>query len=241
MRIAVISDIHGNMEAFRRVLDDMGRSDVNGIFCLGDLVGYGPEPEAVVKQVQALEIPTVTGNHELGVANPKVLKFFNPLARRSLQLTVQMLSADSIRFIRGLETAGIFNNCRLVHGFPPDSVSTYLFQVKDDKIISTLDAMPEPICFVGHTHVIEMVSFDGRVVKHQTLARGISPLKAEQRCIINVGSVGQPRDNNNNAKYIIWDKRNHTIEVRYVPYDIEAVVAKIIAAGLPKSHAYRLR
>jgi predicted phosphodiesterase len=241
MRIAVISDIHGNMEAFRQVLDDIGRSNVGGIFCLGDLVGYGPEPEAVVQQVQALEIPTVMGNHELAVANPKVLKIFNPLARRSLQLTVQMLSEDSIRYIRGLETAGVFNNCRLVHGFPPVSISTYLFQVKDDKIIATFDIMPEPICFVGHTHVVEMISFDGCVVMHKTLSRGIIPLKTEQRCIINVGSVGQPRDNNNNAKYVIWDSQNHTIEVRYVPYDIESVVAKIIAAGLPESHAYRLR
>jgi len=241
MRIAVISDIHGNMEAFNRVLDDIGRSHVDSIFCLGDLVGYGPEPEAVVQQVQALEIPTVMGNHELGVANPKVLEFFNPLARRSLERTAQLLSADSIDYICGLAPVGISNGCRWVHGFPPESISTYLFQVKDDKIIATFDIMPEPICFVGHTHVIEMISFDGRVVMHQTLSRGIIPLKTEQRCIINVGSVGQPRDNNNNAKYVIWDSQNHTIEVRYVPYDIESVVAKIIAAGLPESHAYRLR
>jgi len=181
MRIAVISDIHGNMDAFRQVLDDIGRSDVDGIFCLGDMVGYGPEPEAVVQQIQALEIPTVMGNHEWGVANPKVLEFFNPLARRSLQLTAQMLSDDSIRYICGLEAARVIENCRLVHGFPPDSISTYLFQVADDKIISTFDIMPEPICFVGHTHVIEMISFDGRVVMHKALSRGVIPLKTEQR------------------------------------------------------------
>ncbi|MDF1592158.1 MAG: metallophosphoesterase family protein [Desulfobacterales bacterium] len=241
MRIAVISDIHGNMEAFRQVLDDIGRSNVDGIFCLGDMVGYGPEPEAVVQQIQALEIPTVMGNHELGVANTKVLKYFNPLARRSLQQTAQMLSDNSIRYIRSLEAAKVLKNCRLVHGFPPDSISTYLFQITDDKIISTFKVLPEPICFVGHTHVIEMISFDGRVVMHEALSQGVVRLKAEQRQIINVGSVGQPRDDNNNAKYIIWDNKSHEIEVRYIPYDIEAVANKIIAAGLPKSHAYRLR
>jgi len=241
MRIAVISDIHGNMESFRQVLDDIGRSNVDGIFCLGDMVGYGPEPEAVVQQIQALEIPTVMGNHELGVANPKVLKFFNPLARRSLQLTTQMLSDDSIRYICGLDAARVLKNCRFVHGFPPDAISTYLFQVTDDKIISTFDNLPESICFVGHTHVIEMISFDGRVVMHKALSRGVIPLNTEQRYIINVGSVGQPRDDDNNAKYIIWDNKKYEIDVRYIPYDIESVVSKIIAAGLPESHAFRLR
>ncbi len=229
------------MESFRQVLDDIGRSNVDGIFCLGDMVGYGPEPEAVVQQIQDLEIPTVMGNHELGVKNPKVLEFFNPPARRSLQLTAQMLSDDSIRYICGLDAARVLENCRLVHGFPPDSISTYLFQVPDDKIISTFEIMPEPICFVGHTHVIEMVSFDGRVVLHKTLSRGVIKLKTEQRHIINVGSVGQPRDGDNNAKYIIWDNTNYEIDVRHIPYNIEAVVNKIIAAGLPKAHAYRLR
>jgi len=241
MRWAVISDIHGNMEAFRQVLDDIDRSDVDGIFCLGDLVGYGPEPEAVVQQVKALEIPTVMGNHELSVADPKVLKFFNPLARRSLKLTARLLSADSIDYIHGLAPVRISNGCRWVHGFPPDAISTYLFQVRDDKIVSAFNTMPEAICFVGHTHVIEMISFDGRIVIHKTLSCGVAPLKADQRHIINVGSVGQPRDGNNNAKYIIWDNQNREIDVRYVPYDIEAVVAKIIAAGLPEAHAYRLR
>jgi len=241
MRLAVISDIHGNMEAFCQVLDDIDRSNVDGIFCLGDLVGYGPEPEAVVQKVKALEIPTVMGNHELGVTNPKVLKFFNPLARRSLVLTARLLSADSIDYIRGLAPVRILNGCRWVHGFPPDSVSTYLFQVGDDQIVSAYGAMPEAICFVGHTHVLEMISFDGRGVIHKSLPYGVTPLKTDERHIINVGSVGQPRDDNNNAKYIIWDDKNREIEVRYVPYDIEAVVAKIIAAGLPESHAYRLR
>jgi predicted phosphodiesterase len=241
MRMAVISDIHGNMEAFQQVLEDIDRSHVDSIVCLGDMVGYGPEPEAVVQKIQTLEIPTVMGNHELGVANPKVLKFFNPLACRSLQLTSQMLSDDSIRYICGLDAARVQKNCRLVHGFPPDAIITYLFQVADDKIVAAFNTVPEPICFVGHTHVSKMIAYDGRRVMHKALSRGLIPLNTEQHYIINVGSVGQPRDGNNNAKYIIWNSQNHTIEVRYVPYDIEAVVAKIIAAGLPESHAYRLR
>lgn len=241
MKIAIISDIHGNMEAFCRVLDDIERSHVDQIVCLGDMVGYGPEPEAVVQQIQSLEIPTIMGNHELAVANPKVLEYFNPLARRSLQLTTRMLSTDSIRFISSLKSAGVLNNCRLVHGFPPDSVSTYLFQVRDDAIIAAFNTIPEPICFVGHTHVSEMIAYDGRVVRHMALSRGIIPLGTKQRHIINVGSVGQPRDDDNHAKYIIWDDNRQVIDLRYIPYDIEAVVAKIISAGLPESHAYRLR
>lgn len=241
MRTAVISDIHGNKDALDRVLEDIDSSDVQAVFCLGDMIGYGPEPEAVVQRIRARDIPAVMGNHELAAADPKILKYFNPLARRSLQLTLRMLSDDSLRYICDLPACAVLNDCRFVHGFPPDSINTYLFQVGVDKLVQTVRQMPETLCFVGHTHMLELISCDEQTAVQKTLYRGSVALERTQKHIVNVGSVGQPRDDDNHAKYVIWDSEKQEIEVRYISYDIEAVVEKIIAAGLPEAHAYRLR
>ncbi len=190
MKIAVISDIHGNMEAFGRVLDDISQLKVKKIVCLGDMIGYGPEPEAVVQRIQASKIPTVMGNHELAVANPKILKYFNPLARRSLQLTARMLSTDSMQYIRDLKPVVILNGSRLVHGVPPDSITSYLFQLSDAELAKTFDKYPEPVCFVGHTHMGEKITYGGHKITHQALPEGVTPLESGQRHIINVGSIG---------------------------------------------------
>ena len=101
--------------------------------------------------------------------------------------------------------------------------------------------MAETVCFVGHTHILEMIVFDKRGVMHKSLSPGMASLNNKNKYIINVGSVGQPRDDNNNAKYIICDSTSNEIDVRFVPYDIDAVINKILDAGLPEAHAYRLR
>jgi predicted phosphodiesterase len=240
MRLAVISDIHGNMEAFHQVLTDIDKSGIDAIFCLGDIVGYGPEPDAAVKQVQERNIPTIMGNHELAVANPKILELFNPLARLSLQKTIQLLSEPSIQFVCELNSFITSNDCRFVHGFPPDSITTYLFQASEEQLQRSFEQMSETICFLGHTHTPEIIVFDGQHITRGPLYEGITKLNKECRYIINTGSVGQPRDDNNNAKYVIWDSAKLNLEVRYVPYDISTVVNKILEAGLPEAHAKRL-
>ena len=100
--------------------------------------------------------------------------------------------------------------------------------------------MPQPICFIGHTHELMLISCDGRTTTRKSLKQGIINLSKSDRHIINVGSIGQPRDGNNNSKYIIWDTDSYDLEVKYVAYDIDLVAKKIMAAGLPRSHAVRL-
>ena len=129
MKIAVISDIHGNMEALREVFDDIEKSEVDSIICLGDMVGYGPEPEAVVQWIISHNIPTIMGNHELAVIDPTYLEWFNPAARQSILTIIPWLSEESMAFISGLETSMTLHSGRFVHGFPPDSIITYLFQI----------------------------------------------------------------------------------------------------------------
>jgi diadenosine tetraphosphatase ApaH/serine/threonine PP2A family protein phosphatase len=127
-----------------------------------------------------------------------------------------------------------------VHGFPPDSITTYLFQIDDTGLVDAFRHMKEKICFVGHTHKMAIVSYDGRDIIKAPLKEGLVKLYADRQYIINNGSVGQPRDGNNSAKYLIWDVNAHTIDIRFVPYHIARVTNKIIEAGLPGMHADRL-
>jgi len=173
MRIAVISDIHANLEAFEQVLIDIGKSDIDTTVCLGDNIGYGPDPEPVVSLIRDRDIPSVMGNHELAVIDQKFLTWFNPLARRSLLKTIDMLSEETIRFIYGLKPFMIYDEYRFVHGFPPDSATTYLFQVAEDELLHTFNQMKERICFLGHTHRLEIIGFNGRSITRSRLTQNV--------------------------------------------------------------------
>ncbi|MDM8515517.1 metallophosphoesterase family protein [Desulfobacterales bacterium HSG16] len=241
MRIAVISDIHGNLDALMQVIHDIDRSDIDATICLGDSIGYGPEPNEVLQLLISRKIPSVSGNHEMVVEYPDKLNQFNPEARRSFEITINMLSEETLCFIRDMERFLIFYGCRFVHGFPPESVSTYLFQMTKNDIRRVLTQTKERLCFVGHTHELEFIGSDGRHLIHLRPGKGIIQLLKYNKYIMSAGSVGQPRDDDNSAKYLIFDSTEDTIEIRYIPYDIEQVVKKIIAAGLPRSNADRLR
>ncbi|MBW1727235.1 MAG: metallophosphatase family protein [Deltaproteobacteria bacterium] len=240
MKVAIISDIHGNLDAFGQVLNDIEASGIDAVVCLGDNVGYGPEPEQVIRQVRERNIPCVMGNHERAVLDGEYLNWFNPAARRSLQQTKTLLSEESFNYIRGMKSSLVIHESRFVHGFPPDSMNIYLFQVSKDTLEQTFGEMKERLCFVGHTHELKLIGFDDKISQYISLGKGTVPLHKGRKYIVNVGSVGQPRDRNNNAKYVIWNTSKDSLEVRFVPYDIAAVVSKIMAAGLPKVHADRL-
>ncbi len=240
LKLAIISDVHGNLEALSSVLADIDATDMDSFVCLGDCIGYGPDPEAVIKEIRRRRIPMLMGNHELALCNPNQLAWFNPLAQASLRKSLTMLSRDSIDYIAQLPNSMILAQCLCVHGYPPDSVRTYLFQKSEEALLATFKSMSEPVCFVGHTHDLEVVHFDGRRIERRPLKSGCSMLNSKDRYIVNVGSVGQPRDGNNNAKYAIFDTDRWELDIRFVPYDIATTAAKIKAAGLPDSHANRL-
>ncbi len=240
MKIAIISDIHGNFEALKAVLSDIDNAIVEKTISLGDVIGYGPEPEAVIQEIRQRKIPSIIGNHEMAVSDRQHLNWFNPMARRSLEITLEMLSGESLEFIRQLPYSIVESGSRFVHGFPPDSAQTYLFRKTSYELKNTLSTMAEPICFVGHTHDLEVVQYDNRKIERWPLEKAIHTLKRENRYIINIGSVGQPRDGSNHAKYVIWDTEENTINVKFISYDIASTVAKIKAAKLPESHANRL-
>lgn len=240
MRIAVISDIHGNAAAFREVLKDIGQADVSAVYSLGDNIGYGPEPEAVIRLLREHEIPSIIGNHELAVNNPGFLDWFNPIARASLEKTIGFLSRETLDYIAGLPFFRTARNCRFVHGFPPDSATEYLFEVTPERLAQTLRESKESICFVGHTHELMLVFHDGDGISKRPLKQETVVLDTGCRYLINVGSVGQPRDGDNHAKYVIFDNQSLELEVRFVAYNITETVNRIYQSGLPEQHAWCL-
>jgi predicted phosphodiesterase len=240
MRIAVLSDIHGNMDALQNVLQDMDHQQVDQRFCLGDMIGYGPEPEETVQLVRKSAIPSVMGNHEMAVVKPRIQEWFNPEARESIQKTILMLSADTVSYLQGLPNWLVVDRFRFVHGSPPNSPFIYIYQLSENRLKEVLQRSDEWVIFIGHTHDLRIISFDGQGIVRKPLARGTVSLSLQNRYIVNAGSVGQPRDGNNAAKYVIVDTQAQTLEVRFVPYNIAVVYQKILGAGLPKSHAERL-
>jgi predicted phosphodiesterase len=240
MRIAVLSDIHGNGEALRGVLDDLGETAVDGIVSLGDNVGYGPDPERVMEILAERGILSVLGNHELGLLDASFLSWFNPSARESLAITRRLLTPGSMERIRAFQRSCTLGSTLLVHGCPPGSVTRYFFEVDDLEWRRLLDQMSESICFVGHTHELAMVEYDGTDVRTHPLGCGQHRLGADRRYVINAGSVGQPRDGDRRAKYVLWDDENLSLEVRCVSYDVETTVRKILDLGFPRINASRL-
>ena len=241
MKVAVISDVHANLEALEEVLSDIDSAGAESIVCLGDIFGYGPNPEETVRLIRSLSIPSVMGNHELVLVEPEFLDWFNETAQRSILLSEELISADTRNWLSSLDATLIFQGALFVHGCPPASITKYIFEWNDSGLKSIFGQMEQQICFVGHTHTLEAVSFtDGKIRRH-ALKRGTFKLNGDAKYIIVTGSVGQPRDgNNNNAKYVIWDNIEQTLEIRFVPYDIAKTAAKIVALGFPQYNAWRL-
>jgi len=241
MRLAVLSDIHGNLEAYTAVLADVETAGADRIALLGDIVGYGPDPEACVELTRELGLASVVGNHELGLSKRGELAWFNPTARRSLEQSMDLLSPASLEWLAALPTFLVLDDCRLVHGAPPDSPRTYYFQLDRQEILRRMDLIDEPLCLVGHTHELalaHMPALGG--LERLKLGEGARQLKAGDRYLVNVGAVGQPRDGDNRAKYVIVDQQAGTLEVRCVPYEVQTTVDKIRRLGLPEFNATRL-
>ncbi|MCG8615019.1 MAG: metallophosphoesterase [Desulfobacterales bacterium] len=237
MKIAVISDIHGNLEAFSRVLDDIERIRVDAIVSLGDNIGYGADSEAVMDIIISRKILSILGNHELACVNKRVYKWYVGDVRKAIDQALTTLSQRSMAYLEGLETRLCKFNASFVHGFPPDSVRHYLTQVGDDELRKTLSSQEEQLCFVGHTHKMRMVYADNDIIRIVQPETDIYDLNPETRYIINVGSVGQPRDGDPRAKYMIWDVSNRRLMIRHLAFDTRTAADKIIAAGLPFKYA----
>jgi predicted phosphodiesterase len=240
LKLAVLSDIHGNLEAFQAVLDAIDPLSIDTLISLGDNIGYGPDSEAVAALIRDRKIASVLGNHEMAIKNNQNLAWFNPVAKRALAIAQSQLSAASLAWIKQLPRYLVIAGMRFVHGVPPDSAFLYLFQLPENKLIQKLAQSHEPVCFVGHTHELGIISWDKTRLEKQTPAPGTYLLDPDRQYIINAGSVGQPRDGTPGAKFVLFDTHTRKLTVKSVSYPFEATRKKIIAAGIPEMYADRL-
>jgi predicted phosphodiesterase len=240
LKIAIFSDIHGNFEALKSVYADIQQNDVTTLVCLGDMVGYGPEPEAVVNFIIENGIVGVVGNHELATLEDAWLEGMTESARASILITRKLVSDTTLDFIGQLPRYTILNEMRFVHGMPPDSASTYLTWVGDGEIAARMKAVAQRMIFVGHTHRPIGYSFDAIDLEVIFLKEGKTRLHRDTQYMVNVGSVGQPRDDDARARYVIYDTEADEFDLRFVAYDIQKTANRIIELGFPKDNAQRL-
>ena len=241
MRLAFLSDIHANLQAFQAVLADIEGQKAAEIYSLGDNVGYGPQPEEVIALLRQRNIASIMGNHEFALLSATYYTSLNPSAQKSISITRQLLSSETLDFIATLPPFRTVQGCLCVHGCPPDSIVRYLYAPSDERLRRLLSLFTEPLCFFGHTHnlAIYAMDSDGSSEKRR-LQQEKLVFDRKRRAIINIGSVGQPRDGDYNAKYLIYDTDENSVEIRYVPYDPSETKERILALGFPEFNARRL-
>jgi diadenosine tetraphosphatase ApaH/serine/threonine PP2A family protein phosphatase len=237
VRYAILSDVHANLEALRAVLADAApRAD--GVLCLGDSVGYGADPGPCVELLAARARALVAGNHEHGVAGLLDLDWFNPAARAAAEWTRERLDDDHRAWLGALPLVSEVEDATLVHASPAQP-EEWDYLVTADDGWAAFPHFATRWCFVGHSHVAGAWSLGSAGPEHEARPQTVTA-EAGRRYIVNVGSVGQPRDRDPRAAYAVWDTEAGRVEVRRVAYDVEAARRKILAAGLPRFLADRL-
>lgn len=241
MLIGVLSDIHGNFEALQAVVADLDKHAPDRVICLGDMVGYGPDPDKVVQLIRRRGFECIVGNHEAGFRQEKYRNWMNFQVIENNQKTENLLSGEEIQYLGALPDNIIIDEMLFVHGFPPRSFLTYLRNCSDKVIHQLFEIHPYQFYFVGHTHTLSIVSNGAGVIKREKLTIGTHQLDALQKYIVNCGSVGQPRDKDNRAKYILFDSQSLRLDVVAVDYDFEKTIRKIEQLGFPDIYGSRLR
>jgi diadenosine tetraphosphatase ApaH/serine/threonine PP2A family protein phosphatase len=235
-KYGILGDVHGNLEALNAVLESMEKEGVTRCACVGDIVGYGANPVECVEKIRALECKTVLGNHDAGAIGKTDIQFFNSAAREAVEWSREVLDGTATSFLSSLPYVNRTESFTLVHatlGNPEDW--TYIFNSFEAQ--SFFRYQEDPVCFVGHTHIPCCFSSDPM---HSFSRATKIHLKPGVKYIVNVGSVGQPRDGNPLASYVIYDPVEDSIRFVRVPYDVAGAQRKIIDAGLPQVLAMRL-
>jgi diadenosine tetraphosphatase ApaH/serine/threonine PP2A family protein phosphatase len=239
MSVLIISDVHANLVALNAVLDEVG--DVDQIWNLGDIVGYGPRPRECIDRIVGLN-PAVSliGNHDWAAIGRLQLDEFNPVARYATYWTTAQLSSEHMKYLEGLPNRVIESDWMLVHASPRHPIWEYVYTPKVAS--ENFDLFDAPVCFLGHSHVQLFIS--------ETMAAGgdapIQPCDGDtlfidsDRFIVNPGSVGQPRDNNPFAAFALYDPKERVVTFRRIPYDVAKTQSQMESAGLPRPLITRL-
>jgi len=239
MRVAVVSDIHGNLHALEAVLAALEQEAPDEVWCLGDLVGYGARPNECCAAIEARASVCLAGNHDLAVRGTLDLMEFSGDAGTAARWSRDVLTAESLAFLRSLESQATRADVALFHASARDPVWEYV--LSDRVAIASLEATEEPIVLVGHSHVALHVQLAGDGFMGGLSPAGTEVELADARTLLNPGSVGQPRDGDPRAAYLLLDLDARTASFRRVEYDVARTQAEIREAGLPEMLAARLQ
>jgi diadenosine tetraphosphatase ApaH/serine/threonine PP2A family protein phosphatase len=233
LTIALLSDIHSNIEALDAVIEAL--PEVDQVIVLGDIVGYGPDPNAVIDRLREIKAMAVLGNHDYVMLDPSMLDWFNPHAAAAARWTRGVLTPPSLEFLAALPTHRRVGRHRCVHGSPR---KPYLWEYILDELqaLELLSEMGRRLCFFGHTHLPRIFGAE----EGELVPASDDWIDLPASALVNPGSVGQPRDGNPNAAFAIVDLERPAVAFHRVPYDVSATQAKIRQAGLPEIEADRL-
>ena len=250
MKLAIVSDIHANLPALEAVLNDIEGSGIEEIWCLGDVVGYGAQPDECTRLVKERCALSLVGNHDLAVLGELDITSFSPAAASAVRWTQDAASAESLEFLRGLEPADESREVALYHASPRDPVWEYVLW--PDQAAECIDAQAARVSLIGHSHValFFVLAEDGEgprsnpalagIARGAQAGGGTSLDLSEARWLINPGSVGQPRDGDPRAAWLELDTRSWQATYHRVPYDIDTAAEAIAAAELPEHLSRRL-
>lgn len=236
MRIAIFGDIHANLEALEAVLADARAQEVTDWVCTGDVVGYNADPAACMRVVRDMGCPVVKGNHDEDASGTNSLETMNPVAATALEWTRLALDDEERQWLRRLRMVRQVEDFSVVHS-TLDQPANWNYVTNRFDAMSNFSYQFTQICFHGHTHVPKVYAKSDRVREEEPLTVTIQP---GAKYFINVGSVGQPRDGDWRACYVIYDMERQRIDFRRVEYDIATTQRKILEAGLPEMLAERL-
>ncbi len=235
MKALIVSDVHSNLEAFSSVIEDArGQTGFDQIWSLGDLVGYGPDPVAVIDLIRQHDHRAVAGNHDLASIGKLSLEAFNDYAAAANSWTAEVLDPDRMDFLGDQPLSLEIDEFTIVHGSPRDPIWEYV--VSERTAVACFNHFDTYWCLVGHSHV----PFICRMSEDRRSARFLAPLYGapypleEQRLIVNPGSVGQPRDEDSRAAYAVYDSDDETVTHYRVEYDFSTTQQKMRSHGLPQ-------
>lgn len=239
MRTLIISDVHANLPALNAVMEHAGTFEY--VWCLGDIVGYGPDPNECIERIANLPgLKCVKGNHDAAILGEIPVQAFNDEARASLRWLETELGHENKQWLAGLDERLALDGVTLVHGSPRNSVWEYIMDLGTAR--ENMRQFDTHICLVGHTHLpgnFQMAGGTPLSTRYKLMVEN-EPFTLEHKSIINPGSVGQPRDRDPRSAYLIFDDSDNHWTFHRVAYDVKGVQERILSAGLPGRHAHRL-
>ncbi|MCM8761284.1 MAG: metallophosphatase family protein [Candidatus Omnitrophica bacterium] len=238
MRYGILSDIHSNLEAFDAVCAALTKERLDACLFIGDLVGYGADPhECIIKMKSLAPKVLIAGNHDWGVLGLLDMDYFNEYAASAVAWTARMLKPAEMDYLKSFVLFHEEGNFTLVHG-SLNQPAKFNYILDDDDAFLNMRLSRTPLCFVGHSHypAIFILESDGAIRVPAVKVK----IEGNKKYVVNVGSVGQPRDGDPRASYVIYDDEDNTVEIRRIIYDVERAQEKILKAGLPAWLATRL-